>query len=95
MIVHVVTFENVKMRRTDFSELARLRIVSNQRTGRESKGNTVPQTSRSDMQIRHYMSSIEPRHYADLIAVPGDPLKDISELLRVSFIIKGGTVIKN
>ncbi len=32
--------------------------------------------------------------YADIIAVNGDPLKDISELQRVSFVMKGGVVYK-
>lgn len=33
--------------------------------------------------------------YADIIAVNGDPLKDISELQRVSFVMKGGVVYKS
>jgi imidazolonepropionase-like amidohydrolase len=33
--------------------------------------------------------------YADLIAVRGDPLKDVRELLRVGFVMKGGSVFKN
>lgn len=38
---------------------------------------------------------IEPGKFADLIAVAGDPLKDITELERVRFVMKGGAVIKN
>jgi imidazolonepropionase-like amidohydrolase len=38
--------------------------------------------------------SIAPGHYADIIAVAGDPLQDISELERVKFVMKGGTVYK-
>ena len=38
--------------------------------------------------------SIAQGHWADLIAVSGDPLKDISELERVKFVMKGGTVYK-
>ena len=32
--------------------------------------------------------------FADVIAVPGDPLKDISVLKHVSFVMKGGVVYR-
>lgn len=38
--------------------------------------------------------TIAPGAWADLIAVAGDPLKDVSELERVVFVMKGGAVIK-
>jgi imidazolonepropionase-like amidohydrolase len=44
---------------------------------------------------RALMDTIEQGKFADLIAVTGDPLKDITELERVRFVMKGGTVIKN
>ena len=34
-------------------------------------------------------------HFADLIAVDGDPLSDIRTLENVRFVMKGGTVVKN
>lgn len=41
------------------------------------------------------VGSIEVGKYADIIAVSGDPLSDITELERVKFVMKGGVVIKN
>ncbi len=38
--------------------------------------------------------TIEPGHYADIIAVQHDPLTDITELERVTFVMKGGVVYK-
>jgi len=39
--------------------------------------------------------TIEAGKWADIVAVNGDPLKDISELKRVKFVMKGGAVYKN
>jgi len=36
--------------------------------------------------------SIAPGLFADIVAVAGDPLQDITELQRVKFVMKGGTV---
>jgi imidazolonepropionase-like amidohydrolase len=41
------------------------------------------------------IGTIEPKKFADLIAVSGDPLQDISELEHVKFVMKGGRVVKN
>jgi imidazolonepropionase-like amidohydrolase len=41
------------------------------------------------------VGSIEKGKYADIIGVAGDPLKDISEMERVKFVMKGGVVVKN
>ena len=38
---------------------------------------------------------IAPGAYADLIGVAGDPLKDVTELKRVGFVMKDGSVFKN
>jgi imidazolonepropionase-like amidohydrolase len=40
------------------------------------------------------IGAVEPGKYADLIAVEGDPLADITVLQRVSFVMKGGCVVK-
>lgn len=41
------------------------------------------------------IGAIEPGNYADLIAVEGNPLTDVATLTRVSFVMKGGEVVKN
>ena len=38
---------------------------------------------------------IAPGAYADIIAVPGDPLHDIKELGNVRFVMKDGKVFKS
>jgi imidazolonepropionase-like amidohydrolase len=39
--------------------------------------------------------TVEAGKWADIVAVSGDPLKDIAELERVKFVMKGGVVYKN
>jgi imidazolonepropionase-like amidohydrolase len=41
------------------------------------------------------VGAIEPGKLADVIAVAGDPIGDISELERVRFVMKDGQVVKN
>jgi len=38
------------------------------------------------------LGAIAPGLYADIVAVAGDPTRDITELQRVKFVMKGGTV---
>ena len=41
------------------------------------------------------VGSLDKGKYADIIAVSGDPLADITELQRVKFVMRGGKVIRN
>jgi imidazolonepropionase-like amidohydrolase len=41
------------------------------------------------------VGAIEPGRFADLVAVAGDPIADLSELERVRFVMKDGQVIRN
>jgi len=41
------------------------------------------------------VGTVQAGRYADLIAVPGDPLQDVRVLERVPFVMKGGAVVKD
>ena len=41
------------------------------------------------------VGSVEAGKFADLVAVPGDPLKDVTVFRRVGFVMKGGTVYRD
>jgi len=40
------------------------------------------------------VGSLDPGHYADVVAVEGDPLQDVTVLENVKFVMKGGQVVK-
>jgi len=41
------------------------------------------------------IGTVENGKFADLVAVSGDPLTDITEMSRIKFVMKGGQVIRN
>jgi imidazolonepropionase-like amidohydrolase len=41
------------------------------------------------------IGAIEPGKFADVVAVAGDPIADITELTRVRFVMKDGHVVRN
>jgi imidazolonepropionase-like amidohydrolase len=47
------------------------------------------------MRMGDRIGSIAPRFEADIIALDGDPLKDITAVRRVAFVMKGGIIYKN
>jgi imidazolonepropionase-like amidohydrolase len=44
---------------------------------------------------KYLVGTLEPGKWADMIAVDGDPTKDVTTLEHVKFVMKGGTVYKN
>jgi imidazolonepropionase-like amidohydrolase len=40
------------------------------------------------------LGTVEPGRFADVIAVNGDPLRDVAELEKVVFVMKGGQVFR-
>ncbi|MBS1575750.1 MAG: amidohydrolase family protein [Bacteroidetes bacterium] len=73
----------------EFSELVSLGMTPMQAIQAGTKVNA--ELLKKDKEI----GTVEVGKFADIIAVKGDPLKDISELQRVKFVMIGGKVIKN
>jgi imidazolonepropionase-like amidohydrolase len=45
--------------------------------------------------LGNYVGVVEKGRYADIVAVSGDPLADITEMERMKFVMKGGVVFRN
>jgi len=55
---------------------------------------SATRTSAEIMGWSDRVGTVERGKFADIIAVAGDPLRDISELERVSWVMKGGVIYK-
>jgi imidazolonepropionase-like amidohydrolase len=42
-----------------------------------------------------YVGYVEKGRFADIVAVPGDPLKDINTMENIKFVMKGGAIFRN
>jgi imidazolonepropionase-like amidohydrolase len=40
------------------------------------------------------IGELKPGYFADIVAVPGNPLDDITAVERVKFVMKGGVVVR-
>ena len=56
-------------------------------TGRLSELSAIPAW-------QNEVGQLKPEDFADVIAVPGNPLQDITAVERVQFVMKGGVVYK-
>ena len=65
--------------------------------GQQPMDAIVTATSRSaeSLQLGNQIGTIAPGMEADIIAVDGNPLQDITAVRRVTFVMKGGKVVKN
>jgi imidazolonepropionase-like amidohydrolase len=65
--------------------------------GQSSRDALIGATSlnASSLALTDRIGALAPGLDADLVAVDGDPLQDVTALRRVVFVMKGGTVYKN
>ena len=59
----------------------------------ETAMSTAAETLNYD--LGNYVGYVEKGRYADIVAVSGNPLTDITEMERVKFVMKGGVVFRN
>jgi len=52
-------------------------------------------TTNSDIIGWPDVGTVERGKFADLVAVAGDPLRDITEMQRIRFVMKGGEIVRN
>ncbi len=84
-----LTGENPEYFANEFSELVRLGMTPMQAIQAGTQVNAEALGKINDL------GTIEAGKFADIVAVKGDPLKDINELKKVKFVMKGGKIIKN
>ena len=64
----------------------------------ESTAATVVSATSTNAEIIGWndrLGTIEPGKLADIIAVPGDPVQDVTVMGKVNFVMKGGTIYRN
>jgi imidazolonepropionase-like amidohydrolase len=84
-----LTGSNPEYCANEFSELVRMGMTPMQAIMAGTKVNAEALGKIKDL------GTIEVGKFADIVAVKGDPVKDINELKKVKFVMKGGKVIKS
>ena len=46
------------------------------------------------LEVNDSLGTVEAGKLADIVAVPGDPLSDVSLMEKVDFVMKGGALVK-
>ena len=72
-------------------------IVARVKDGQNPMDALVSATSLNakSLNLDQEIGSLTPGHEADIVAVDGDPLSDITAVTRVVFVMKGGKIYKN
>ena len=72
-------------------------FIDRVRAGQDTMDAMVAANSRAaeSLNMQNEIGSIAPGMQADIIALDGDPLKDIAAVRRVVFVMKGGKVYRN
>jgi imidazolonepropionase-like amidohydrolase len=65
--------------------------------GQDPMDAMIAATSRAaeSLNMQDQIGAVAPGFEADVIALDGDPLKDITSVRRVVFVMKGGKIYKN
>ena len=94
----VASVASVSARRTGASQCSRYRIDTRDVAMRGMKPmDAILTATRNAADVLGWsdrVGAIVPGHFADIIAVEGDPLRNITELERVRFVMKGGVTFK-
>ena len=83
----------------EYPSLSRKRLASDDRSGDRGKGHPAQNFALLidrlvQGSIEYLIGQLKAGYFADVIAGPGNPLEDITAVERVSFVMKGGTVVR-
>lgn len=62
---------------------------------RAARGNPEMHDNKRSGFISKERGAIAPGLFADIIAMPADPLQDVESLRKVNFVMKNGKIVRN